>query len=141
MPLTYHILQDMKLVAVTHSGKIYDDEFLAAYQSFFEDPRFDTSFNHLIDLRQTDSSIRSVATLKEFADSVEKQCGGSEISRKIAVIAPQDVSFGLARIVEAFTQAMSWEFFVFRDQNAALSWLGMPEILPDDFKYDALPEP
>jgi hypothetical protein len=50
----------------------------------------------------------------------------------VAVIAPADVSFGLARMYEAFADRIPWDFAVFRTARKALAWLRLPENFLDD---------
>jgi hypothetical protein len=62
---------------------------------------------------------------------------GTAEKPKVAVVAPEDVSYGLARMYEGFTNDVPWEFVVFRAAAAALAWLGLPENLMDDLHQDA----
>ena len=131
MPITYHFKPDAKLVILVHVGVVPDDEFLSSYRALFEDARYDKSFNKLVDLRRADSTARSPEALRQFADFVRQQFAGSEEGPKVAVVAPEDISFGLARMYGALSDAVPWKFVVFRDAEAALSWLGLPENLAD----------
>ena len=97
------------------------------YKGFFEDPRFDKTFNLLVDLRQTESTERSPAALRKFADFSLNFYGRSPVRTKIAVVAPKDLSFGLARMYEAYSDNVPSDFVVFRAVDAALAWLGLPE--------------
>ena len=136
MPITYQLKPDEKLVIFVHAGAVTDYEFLSFYNVLLEDPRFDKSFNLLIDLRQTESSVRSVAALSEFADFMRRQFESTTARPKVAVVAPKDISFGLARMYEVFGD-VSWEFEVFRTADAALAWLGLSEDLINDLDKDA----
>jgi len=140
MPITYQLKPDERLVVLVHVGAVTDDEFLSFYKALFEDTRFDKSFNLLVDLRQTESSVRSAAALNQFADFVQRQYVSTTVQPKVAVVAPEDISFGLARMYEVFSGAVPWEFVVFRTADAALAWLGLSENLMDDFDQDAHPE-
>ena len=50
---------------------------------------------------------------------------------KVAIVAPNDLVFGLARMYEVFSELekVPWDLVVFRAVDAALAWLG----LSDDF--------
>ena len=132
MPITYHLKPDEKLVILVHVGAVTDAEFMSFYNAFYEDTRFDKSFNLLVDLRQTESSVRGSAALNDFADFVQQQYVSTTARPKVAVVAPEDVSFGLARMYGAFSAAVPWDFVVFRAADAALAWLSVPESLMDD---------
>jgi hypothetical protein len=44
---------------------------------------------------------------------------------RVAVIASQDVAFGMSRMWEAYVHATAWQTQVFRDPAAARDWLAM----------------
>lgn len=127
------------MVIFSHVGVVTNDEFLSFYKALYEDNRFDKSFNALVDLRQAESVVRSAGALNIFAEFVQQQYVNTTARPKVAVVAPKDVSFGLARMYEAFSDTVHWEFVVFRAADAALAWLGLPERLIDDLDQDAQP--
>jgi hypothetical protein len=133
-------MQDEKLVILGHVGSVSDDEFLSSYREFFNDARYDRSFNVLVDLRRADSSARGPEALRDFAGFVGRQFADTKTEPKVAVVAPQDISFGLARMYEAFSDTVPLEFKVFRGAEAALSWLGLPENLVDNLEQNADPQ-
>jgi hypothetical protein len=139
MPITYQFKPDERLVIVTHVGAVPDDEFLSFYKAFYDDTRFDKSFNLLIDLRRTESSARSPSALQESVDFMQQQFVNTSARPKVAVAAPGDLSFGLARMCEAFSNEAPWEFEVFRSADDALAWLGVAENLMDDLDQDTRP--
>jgi hypothetical protein len=139
MPITYQLKPDLRLVILVHAGVVTDDEFLSFYKALFQDNRFDESFKLLVDLRQAESSVRSGATLHEFADFIRRQYLSTTATPKVAVVAPEDISFGLARMYEAFSEEVPWEFEVFRAIDAALAWLGLPDSLLNNLDQDIQP--
>ncbi len=100
MPITYQFKPDEKLVILIHVGTVFDDEFLSFYKALFEDTLFDKSFNLLVDLRQAESSVRSTVVLNEFSQFVLQQFENTTVRTKVAVVASEDISFGLARMYE-----------------------------------------
>jgi SpoIIAA-like len=132
MPITYHFKPDARLVILAHIGLVPDDEFLSFYKSFYEDSRLDKSFNILIDLRRTESSARSPSAMQESVDFIRQQFVHTGARPKVAVVAPEDVSFGLARMCEVFSDAAPWEFEVFRSADDALIWLDAAKNLMDE---------
>ena len=140
MPITYQLKPDENLVILVHVGAVTDDEFMSFYKALFEDTRFDVLFNMLVDLRQAESSVRGAGTLKESAEFMRRQYVSTTARPKIAVVASEDISFGLARMYEMFSEEVPWEFEVFRAVDAALAWLGLPDNLMNDFDQDAQPE-
>lgn len=139
MPITSHRRQDEKLVIFIHVGVVPDKEFLSFYKAFYEDPSFDKTHDLLVDLRRAESTTRSSAALKAFANIARAHTPVVSPQPKIAVIAPAAVSFGLARMYEAFSDLVPADFTVFKDVDAALAWLGAPTDLMDDLEDDVQP--
>ena len=79
--------------------------------------------NLLIHLEQTTSSGRSAGALRSLVGLFEERTAAAAAIRKVAVVAPGDNSFALARMYEAFSEKIPWEFQVFRDDTAARSWI------------------
>jgi len=129
MPIELHIRPEHHLVILVHVGATPDDEFLAFYRSLYESDTFDSSMNQLVDLRQADSQSRSPEVLRQFAGFIKSTLEDDGVYPKIAVVAPRDLSFGLARMYQAFAASVPWDFAVFRAMDAALAWLGLPEDL------------
>ena len=136
MPITFHFHPEANLVIAVHVGTVADDEFLSSYKALYEDPRFDLSSDRLVDLRRTDSSARSTAALRAFAAFAREKHRDTTPRPRFAVIAPRDLSFGLARMYEVFGEGPETEFVVFREADAALAWLRLPEDLADDFERE-----
>lgn len=127
MPIFFRYIPEKSLVIFTHEGHVTDEEFSAAYQTFFKDPRFDQFSNYLVDLRRVDSTSRSPEALFELARFILKNFGNNSIKLNIAVVAPKNISFNLARMYEVFSSSVPWHFKVFQEMSAALSWLDIPE--------------
>ncbi len=129
MPITYSTHPEHNLIILVHTGIIPDEEFLTFYKGLYQsDPSF-TSMDHLVDLREADSSPRSSDVLHKFADFMQPFFESLTTRPKVAVVAPRDLSFGLARMYEALADAIPWDFTVFRNTDTALAWLGLPENL------------
>ena len=131
MPIECLCKPDDSLVIFTHIGLVSDEEFLERYIACFNDPDFDSSFDLLVDLRQTNSSARSTAVLSKLAEFMGQKYMGAKTSPKAAVLAPERLSFGLARIFEVFSEDVNIDFKVFREADEATEWLGVAENLLD----------
>ena len=129
MTINSCVRPEHNLVILAHVGETTDDEFLAFYKSLFECDSFDLSMNLLVDLREADSSHRSSGALHRVAEFVREALGDVTTTPKVAVVAPRDISFGLARMYELFADSVPWDFVVFRSMETALAWLRVPEDL------------
>lgn len=129
MPITYHLRSVERSVIIVHEGVVNDNEFLAFYKALYEDKRIDKSFNLLVDLQRTKSSERGGAALRELAQFIQGLFKNVQKKPKVAVVAPKDVSFGMARMYSFFSSEVPWEFNIFRSIDNALDWLGLSEDL------------
>lgn len=127
MPFNFKIEPEFNLVILKHIGTISDDEFLSYYKSLFNNDSFDPSMNLIIDLENTDSSTRSSEVLYQLAGIFRHKFSQTKTYPKIAIIAPKDLSFGLARTYEAFIDKVPVKFNVFREKEKAYAWLEIPD--------------
>ena len=131
MPITCQLIQGERLAIFTHVGLVSDDEFLDRYRASFEDPQFDTSYDLLVDLRQTNSSVRGTKVLSQLAEYMWQLYAEAKSAPKVAVLAPGQLSFGLARMFESFSHDVKINFRVFRTAKSGLTWLERPpDLLP-----------
>lgn len=138
MSINAQLLSSSNLVIVTHVGIDSDEEFLAFYRSLYEDERFHPTMDHLIDLRQVNSVQRSPDAMQELARYAQGQLRGRLQQPRVAVVAPDDLPFGLARMCEMFGENVPWEFRVFREINAARDWLGIADAVEEDLDEIAI---
>ncbi len=130
MPILYSIRSKEGLVITRHFGTVGDQELIDTYRQLFNQPDYDPTYNKLVDLRATDSVERSVKSLECMADLVKIGHACSTARCKTAIVAPHDLSYGLARVYQVLVEDSPEETKVFRDMPNALDWLGVvPGIL------------
>lgn len=127
MPIACHFRPAEELALCVHDGVVDDEEFLASYRGFFQDPRFDGVSRLLIDLRRTDSSPRTRSALQRFSEKLGRRFGRGPGRARVAVVAPSDVSFGLARMLEMSAEHPNLDVGSFRQVADAVAWLGVTE--------------
>jgi hypothetical protein len=129
MAIECRTLAEHKLVILKHVGTIPDDEFLDFYKKLFKSDTFDPTMNLLVDLREADSTSRSSEVLFQLAEFAKSTLSDVPTKPKVVVIAPKELSFGLAKMYEAFSYMVPWEFVVFHSTDTALEWLDLPDDL------------
>ena len=129
MPIKFHFRPDNNLIISVHKGIVKDDEFINSYRSLCENYLFKTGMNLLVDLRKADSSYRSSEGLYSIAGFLESRYQDFNKEPKIAVLAPKNISFGLARVFHALSGNIPIEYSIFRSSEEALSWLDAPNSL------------
>lgn len=134
MPISCRYKPEMKLVIFAHEGHVTDEEFLSFYRIYFEDPKFEDYCNYLVDLRLADSTSRKPEALLHLAAFLKQNYEDHSVEINIAVVAPQDLSFDLARAYEVYSCALPWHFQVFDKMMPALNWLGVTESIAGDIE-------
>ena len=127
MPITHRVIPEHRLIVSAHIGTVPDSECISSYRDLYQTDGAELSFNHLVDLSQTDSTERSPDTLRNLARINETMYGDSKASAKIAIIAPSQLSFGLGRMYEAHASGTPGQISVLRSAGEAISWLGISE--------------
>lgn len=138
MPIIHRIRKDLELIVSVHIGAVPDDEFIGSYRALYDEPDFEIGFDQLVDLRQAQSNMRSASAVQTIALIVEQRHKGSMHSPKTAIITTSDVSFGLSRMYQAFSDSVPGERRIFKAPDAALAWLGAPADVLDEL--DAQPK-
>jgi len=131
MPITYTLYPDQGLVVTTFSGVVADPEFVDFYRSLYSDPAYSAGVGELADLRQVTSFRITADALHEVKTLGEERYAGTDTTFRTAIVAPSDLSFGIARIYDALVAGGPEEVAVFRGLGEALEWLALDEI-PDD---------
>ena len=125
MPISYCIKKEDGIVICRHEGKTGDREFIDAYESLFADPDYTRGFNQFVDLRLAKSTGRSAEALRAIGGLVELYYAGSGQRTKTAIVAPADLSYGLARMYGFLSEPSLQEVEIFRDVHKAADWLGV----------------
>jgi hypothetical protein len=133
MSIECHVRPEHNLAVLVHVGTIPDEEFLAYYKALYKSDTLHPAMNLLVDLREADSRPRSSKVLRQLAEFMQATHSETRARPKVAVVAPKDLSFGLAKMYGAFADAVPWDFVAFRATDAALAWLGLPEDFLNEF--------
>jgi hypothetical protein len=118
--VTFRIDAANRLVAITCTGPVTLNDLLATQTALRADPAFDPGFDLLFDLRQASlagvdaGSLRRAAAGTPFAPSARR-----------AYVAGDDAGFGVARMLQAFSEfeKRGDSVRVFRELDAALTWI------------------
>ena len=125
MPTDFRILPHIRAVHVRSSGVVSLQEILAYEERLAADPGFDPTYTEVIDMRQVerlDLSHADVATIVGYEQNHARYAG----VRRVAVVAPADLEFGLARMYEMLGDDSPMETEVFRNLDEACERMGLP---------------
>lgn len=121
MPISYRIESPGDLIVVEAIGEVPVEAYVDLWNEMIADERISPGPRILADFRKVEvrrsgAEVRSVAaTVHRFQAFVE---GG-----RMAVIADQPASFGLARMYESLVEPTAFEVRVFRDPDEARAWI------------------
>jgi len=110
------------LVIHEAEGPLSLDEIESEVQATLANPAFRPGMKTVWDLRDASIATLSedaVRSLIEFNLVRKEQRGGG----RAAIVASQDADFGIARMFQAYAEALPWETMVFRGLDDALPWL------------------
>ena len=119
MPVITEILSSRRLVVSRAIGVLVLDELADRQMKLLDHPEFDPSYDHLFDMSGVTgvedirtSELESFALVRIF----------SYTSRR-AIVAPEDLVYGYARMYEVFSHSSEDNLAVFRNEDEAMAWL------------------
>ena len=126
MPVYYTVDSELQVVFVIHLGVVDDDEVLTANEKLRLDPQVTPEHSYFVDLREARSELRSTEALERLGERSRQWPSDPSSNSRVVVLAPRDISYGLARMFEVYSGAAENKFGVFRDLHEAADWLGIP---------------
>ena len=122
MPVSHLIDHDKMIILVTIEGVVSDEDIIEHQRKTRNDPALDPSFGQLADL----SNIRKLEITAQGVQKFTSMEFSTEWSRR-AFVAPNDVSFGFARMFQMMRDSDQEQTEVFRSMEGAHQWLSSPE--------------
>lgn len=118
--IKYRILSEQKLIVLCNWGTTSAEEILKESQDLRNNPDYSQSYDTIVDNIHFEPSF----TRNEIYKLAELRADSSQSIGKIAIIAPNDLTFGVARMHELIAEVeYSFSIHVFRDTSSALKWL------------------
>ena len=133
MPLKYKIFSDLKIVYVRGTGKVTADEIMTTGAKIFANSKWINGFNILLDYRE----ISELGVKSEDIENIVDQDKRNEYlfdQSKCAIVADNDLVFGLSRMWEAYSEDTKIKAMVFRNIEDSLRWLDMDEMVYQSIK-------
>lgn len=127
MPISFAIHEEQGLFVSRWVGAISDSDLIPSYDRLFANEKYQPGFHELVDLRNANMAGVTVDGSRGLARMVESYLAGKCGSFRTAVIAPEDLSFGIARIYGAVAEESPEDVMVFRELTDALEWIGVDD--------------
>jgi hypothetical protein len=131
MPYTIELIRDGTGMLCIGSGVATAQEVMDARRAFATwGPAMRSMTHAIIDLSAVTTIEATEGDIRGLVD-YDRQLCEMVPDLKVAVIAPSDLAFGLARMYQAHAAALSWEILVFRAAVVADAWLARVAPAPE----------
>jgi hypothetical protein len=132
MPMDIWVDPDRQLRRAVGRDTLTDRDLLEAWGDVLADPAYDPHCDNLIDMSGVDSFQVTPLGAQRLAD-VMAMCAkppAPGVRPRVAVVAPDDRSFGILRMYEVYRelQGAAQRFFVTRSVEEARCWLALPRV-------------
>ena len=124
MPITYRIDEGQQLVVTKIFGQVDEAEVRAHAAAAARDPKVHACPRAIVEISEWVESTVASRVISELA--MTSDTADEPVGRRVALIAPSDSSYGLARVFQGFRAgAGSGGVQVFRTRAEAEAWLGI----------------
>lgn len=103
-------------------GCIYESDIRQAFNSVISNSEYKKGMCRLWDLSEADLSTIDNASLESLA-KISTDYSPEFDKTKVAVVAPQDLEFGMMRVYERISERQDYLFSPFRTMEEAENWL------------------
>lgn len=123
MPGSYDIRAPERLIHLQFAGDISVRDCLDMMARVRADPRYDVSFDALIDNRALSRPFTR-AELEQVIPAVVQAFGGMTAHPRIAILVGRDVHYGVSRMFQMLIRGiLDVDLRVFREPDQAALWL------------------
>jgi hypothetical protein len=124
MPIKYEIEPKKGMILSIASGIVTEEEVTKHMGEVFLLPERGKPYREIFDLRNAtkfDVDMEGARRIVVFAKSYEDNWKHGQV----AIVAPRDYEFGMARVIGAYSDDMPFEFQVFRNMKNAKAWIAL----------------
>lgn len=122
MPIKITVYADEGYYLSRYIGTITDKEMQDVYSRFYTSAEWVPGMNELADISEADISEITSAGLEKLAKIVQEIFKQHHFHMKVAVYAPHDLGFGMARVYSVHAESFE-SHKVFRNFDEAKAWL------------------
>jgi hypothetical protein len=126
MSIDYEVDHERRVVRVTARGVITPEALFDYQKSVWSDPAV-TGYDELVDMSGVEGVEGSAPSNVNALAAFSAKMDGPEKPAKLAIVASDDLLFGLGRMYQAYREmkpGSNKEVAVFRLMSEALAWLG-----------------
>lgn len=124
MPIQVRVDETRELVELVFAGEVTNSELVETLDRYLLEP-FSTFPLGLFDLSGVTDMKVSADTVRAVARRAAQHVDSRLEEGKLAIVAPRDLLFGMARMYGILRDDSPVEVRVFRERDEAESWLGL----------------
>jgi len=121
MGYRFEIRENIHTLLLYRFGHVDSHELVTSTEKIFQVDGIDRIRNIVTDLTDADFTGLTTQELAAYGRLIHRQLNGKRI--RLAIIAPSQLSYGLARMFEAFSDLDT--IMVFSTRDEAWNWLGI----------------
>ena len=124
MPVTYEILDAPEAVLARYTGVVTLSEITTMFRNYMRDDCFSLSRPHIADIRDFDCKNVGFAEIYSLFSMYGRCYSETGERMRVAIIAPNEVAFGMSRIFENLTEQSDWaSTAIFESLDDAKTWI------------------
>ncbi len=122
MTVRIEIREAERLRVVVVEGALGDADVYETFSTLWLTPEYDPALDELVDLRGLSGVGVTSTGIRRLAETSVQVHRGSPAVR-VAIVAPDNLVYGLSRMYGAFAEESGSEHRVFRSVEEAMDWL------------------
>jgi hypothetical protein len=130
MPVKSTIDPNSGVIVHAVSGDVSFDEILRALDRIVDHPLYQPGSAALWDFSGAAADKLDTKGLRNLVGRVRERLGNRGTGYKVALVAPRDLDYGLARMYQAYASELPIALSVFRSSGEAWDWLSEDTKLP-----------
>lgn len=124
MPIDFEHDAERKLLTIRMHGDLSDEDLIGYANHAVVDEQIEAATNDFIDLSAVVTISASSEALRRV-NAILVEGGRTRNEGKMAILAPTDLAFGMARMFQSYHDAGAIEVQVFRTAHEARAWLAL----------------
>ena len=120
--IRFHYDDELDARIATYSGFVDDEDLRTAYDALLASGEFDPAMDVVSDLSEVTRYDVSAEGLRELARTFAPY-NAAMAGARLAIVAPKDVIYGMARMFEILRSDAPQEIRIFRDLEEAREWI------------------
>ena len=123
MPITFEFHAEHDFFVSTWEDEIMDSDLQSSYDALFRNKAYKFGYHEIVDVREADMTGVTGEGMRQLSLMVQQRLGGNRIGFKTAIVAPEDLNFGISRMYEMMSDDSPESVSVFREWADALAWV------------------